>query len=66
LFCLVVDVAFMLRENVPINGVIDRWSTADYPENWDDYRRKWFAIFRYRQIALLVGFAGLLIGAVVR
>ena len=53
LFCLVIDIVFMTRENVPINGVIDGWSTTDYPENWEDYRRKWFAVFGYRQVVLL-------------
>lgn len=66
LACLIVDVLFMLRENVPINGVIDQWSTTNYPEDWQDYRTKWFAIFAYRQVALLAGFLSLLIGAVFR
>jgi hypothetical protein len=65
LLCLIVDVALMLRENVPINGVMDRWSATDYPDDWADYRTKWFSIFAYRQVILLVGFAGLLVGAVV-
>jgi hypothetical protein len=64
LLCLVVDVKFMLRENVPINGVMDQWSAANYPEDWQDYRTKWFAIFAYRQVVLLAGFLSLLIGAV--
>lgn len=64
--CLLVDVLFMLRENVPINGVMDQWSTSNYPEDWQDYRAKWFATFAYRQVALLAGFLSLLIGAVFR
>jgi hypothetical protein len=64
LLCLVIDVLFMLRENVPINGVIDRWSTSDYPEDWERYRNQWFAIFAYREVVLLVGFFSLLVGAV--
>ena len=64
ILCLVMDLVFMMRENVPINGVIDQWSTADYPDDWDDYRTKWFAIFAYRQVVLLVGFFSLLVGAV--
>ena len=38
LLCLVIDAVFMMRENVPINGVIDQWSTTSYPEDWQDYR----------------------------
>lgn len=64
LVCLVADLALMMRENVPINGVIDRWSPTDHPGDWDVYRSKWFAIFAYRQVILLVGFISLLIGAV--
>ena len=56
--------AFMLRENVPINGVVDRWSTTRYPHDWESYRTKWFAIFAYRQVILGVGFLSLLVGAV--
>jgi hypothetical protein len=64
LACLVVDAVFMLRENVPINSVVDGWSATAYPADWEDYRRKWFASFGTRQILLLVGFAGLLLAAV--
>ena len=64
LLCLIVDVRFMLRENVPINGVIDQWTTTSYPEDWESYRARWFAIFRYRQVVLLLGFFSLLVGAV--
>jgi len=64
LLCLVIDILFMMRENLPINGVIDQWSTTNYPENWEHYRTKWFAIFTYRQVVLLIGFFSLLVGAV--
>jgi hypothetical protein len=64
LLCLVIDIYLMMRENVPINGVIDQWSTTNYPKDWESYRTKWFEIFAYRQIALLVGFFALLVGAV--
>jgi hypothetical protein len=64
LLCLVVDIYLMMRENVPINGVINQWSTTNYPKDWESYRTKWFEIFAYRQIALLVGFFALLVGAV--
>jgi len=64
LACLLVDAWFMLRENVPINGVVDGWSVTAYPADWETYRAKWFAIFAYREVVQLVGFVGLLIGAV--
>ncbi len=65
LLCLVIDVVYMLRENVPINGVIDSWSTTDYPDDWQDYRTKWFTVFGYRQVILLIGFVSLVVGAVI-
>ena len=63
LLCLVADTVLMMRENVPINGVIDRWSTTEYPDDWEAYRSRWFSIFGYRQVILLVGFASLIFGA---
>ena len=54
----------MVRENLPINGVIDRWSPAQHPEDWHVYRSRWFEIFGYRQVVLLAGFVCLSFGAV--
>jgi hypothetical protein len=64
LACLVIDAVMMLRENQPINAVVDRWSMEALPQDWQDYRTKWFTTFGYRQVVLLVGFASLLAGAV--
>ena len=64
LLCLLVDAFFMIRKNVPINGVMDAWSTTSYPADWERYRTSWFRTFGYRQVVLLLGFACLLIGAV--
>jgi hypothetical protein len=66
LLCLFLDLVFMVRENVRINGVTDRWSTTSYPEDWEHYRTQWFAVFRSRQVLLLVGFSSVLAGAVFR
>lgn len=64
LLCLVIDAVFMLRENVPINRVMDRWTTTAPPADWEHYRSRWFAVFAYRQVVLLIGFVSLLVGAV--
>ncbi|GIW44715.1 MAG: hypothetical protein KatS3mg077_1997 [Candidatus Binatia bacterium] len=64
LVCLVADIALMLRENVPINGVMDRWSATDPPADWERYRNQWFFVYRFRQVILLLGFASILLGAV--
>jgi hypothetical protein len=63
LVCLVVDAILMARASVPINSVIDAWTVTEHPNDWQDHRARWFAIFGYRQIALVVGFASLLVGA---
>ena len=61
--CLVVDAVLMLRVSVPINTRMDAWTPAEQPGDWQEDRARWFAIFAYRQVALLVGFGSLLIGA---
>jgi len=63
LLCLVLDLVLMMRENLPINGVIDGWSIAAIPEDWEQYRERWFAIFGWRQALLVAGFLTLLVGA---
>jgi hypothetical protein len=63
LACLVVDLILMTRVSVPINAAIDAWTAADHPADWQKYRERWFGIFAYREAALLVGFASLLVGA---
>ncbi len=66
LAALVGDTALMLRENVPINGVIETWTPTQYPADWESYRTRWMAIFAVRQVLLVVGFVSLLTGAVFR
>lgn len=61
---LIADLGYMIRENVPINHVMDRWSTSDYPSDWQAYRDKWFGMFAYRQALLALAFGSLLVGAV--
>ena len=64
LACLFADVVFAIRENQPINAVVDGWSPTAYPADWYDYREKWLTIFRAREVVLLTGYASLLVGAV--
>lgn len=61
---LIADVLLALKGSIPINEVINSWSNNNYPTNWAEYRAKWFSIFQYRQVANIIGFIGLLIGAV--
>lgn len=64
LVALVVDVALSMKGNVPLNKVINSWNEADYPENWRQYRSRWFAAYNIRQIANLTGFVSLLAGII--
>lgn len=64
LLCLVTDVALMMKGNVPINNVIQKWTPVSHPTDWQDYRDRWLKIFGYRQLALCIGFVSLLAGAV--
>ncbi len=61
---LIADTLLIVKGNLPINDIINTWSSDSYPANWADYRTKWFTIFQYRQIANITGFVSLLIGAV--
>ena len=61
---LIADTLLTVKGNLPINDVINTWSSDNYPTNWMDYRAKWLTIFQYRQIANIIGFVSLLIGAV--
>ena len=63
---LLVDTLLTLKGNLPINDVINTWTSDSIPVNWADYRTKWFNIFQYRQIANIIGFVSLLIGIVFR
>ena len=61
---LIADTLLMMKGNLPINDVINTWSADNFPKNWSEYRAKWFTVFQYRQIANIIGFVSLLIGAV--
>jgi len=60
---LIADTLLTVRGNLPINDIINSWSSDNYPANWTDYRNKWLSIFQLRQIANITGFLSLLTGA---
>ena len=64
LLAFFIDIMIMLKGNLPINDIIDRWTAESYPANWNEYREKWFDFFRLRQIVNLAGFVSLLLGVV--
>ncbi len=61
---LIADTVLTLKGNLLINDTINGWSPCTCPPNWADYRKKWFYIFQYRQLATITGFLCLLIAAV--
>ena len=64
LAALIMDIVLALKTNIPINTIINNWDADNYPRHWQLIRRKWFYFFHIRQVAGLIGFASLLIGAV--
>jgi hypothetical protein len=66
LLVLFIDIYFLLQGNQPINKVFQTWSRENYPENWEEVKQKWFVHYHKRQVAGLIGFFCLLIGAVFR
>ena len=63
---LIVDVLLTLKGNMPLNNLINTWSPANYPSNWQEIRQQWFVIFQYRQVATTLGFISLLVGTIFR
>jgi|SRR5450432_602016 hypothetical protein len=64
LAALFVDMFFLFKGDIPINNIIKTWTPENYPADWETHRKKWFVFFRRRQVAILAGFASLLLGAV--
>jgi len=61
---LSADIALALKGNIPLNNVINTWTPSSYPENWKEYRARWFTIYNVRQAANIIGFISLLAGLV--
>jgi uncharacterized membrane protein len=61
---LIADIILILKGNIPLNKTINSWSPSRYPENWSEYRAKWLATYRIRQVINLSGFVVLVAGFV--
>lgn len=61
---LLADVGLMLLGSVPINELMQSWSPAAPPADWQVHRAAWLDVFRWRQIAVAIGFLSMLFGAV--
>ena len=64
LAALIIDILLMLKGNMPINNMINTWTSENHPADWKSYRAKWLSTFKKRQIANIIGFLSILIGAV--
>lgn len=64
LLSLVADILISLKGNIPLNNIINRWTITDYPDNWQQYREKWFTLYHIRQAVNMIGFFSLLAGIV--
>jgi hypothetical protein len=64
LHLLVIDIVLSLKGNGPLNKIINSWTASEYPDNWKEYRSKWFAIYNIRQAANITGFISLLAGLI--
>ena len=63
LLCLVLDLVFTMKGNMPINKLINTWTVENYAPDWERYREKWLSIYSRRQVVTIAGFISLLIAA---
>ncbi len=61
---LLIDTILTVKGNMPINNIINGWTSDNYPADWKRYRAKWLSIFCKRQLANIIGFLCLLMGAI--
>lgn len=64
LLAIIIDIIITLKGNRPLNEIINSWSTATYPPNWNQYRNRWLTIYQARQVVNLTGFLALLTGMI--
>ena len=64
LLALIIDTALTLKGNLPINKLINSWTTENYPADWGMYRTKWLSVYSKRQVVNIIGFTSLLIGTI--
>ncbi len=64
LLAIIIDIIITLKGNRPLNEIINSWSTATYPPNWNQYRNRWLTFYQARQVVNLSGFLALLTGMI--
>ncbi len=61
---LLADALLAVKGNIPLNKYINSWTSNNYPEEWQQYRSKWFNLYHIRQGLNITGFVSLLAGLV--
>lgn len=64
LVALITDMVLTVKGNIPLNNIINSWTASSYPENWNQYRNKWFTFYNIRQAVNLTGFIILVAGMI--
>lgn len=64
MLCLVIDTLLTMKGNLPINKLINGWTTDKYPDDWEIHRTRWLSIYARRQVVNIIGFTSLLAGAI--
>jgi uncharacterized membrane protein len=64
LVALLADVLLAIKGNIPLNKFINSWTSDNYPEDWKQYRSKWFNLYHVRQVLNITGFVSLLAGLI--
>jgi len=59
--CLLIDMAFALKGNMPINAQINNY-TPNSGTNWEALRQQWLTFMQYRGVAIAIGITSLLAG----
>jgi len=63
---LMLDTVITVKGNLPINKIINGWTSSSYPPNWSDVRNQWLQHFQYRQVLNITGYTALVAGAIFR
>lgn len=55
LLLVLIDIAFAVKGDIPLNNQINSWSPSVYPANWATVRNQWFYYMQWRQVCSIGG-----------
>ncbi len=64
LLILLIDLLLLVTGILPLNKMINTWTTTDYPDNWETIHSKWSRLIYLRHRVNITGFIILLTGTV--